>query len=164
MFGKALKLREELERRAVLLVFVPDLASPWAREVLAQLQAHVQAFDLAGVGLYAISPSPLTAAQDFVPRYHLLFPLIADSDRRIHGLYNVKAGGPRALLSSAGPAALRRAAVALKRGVGRPSRGLFSPVQAFVLGQDGRVHSHFSARSLFEELPLEDLLAKAQEP
>ena len=81
VFGKRLLLQKEAQTRPLVLVFVPGLASPVARNHLASLQSRVADFDLAGVGLYALTPSTLVSAQDFVPRHHLLFPLIADKDR-----------------------------------------------------------------------------------
>lgn len=162
VFGKRLALQHEAQIRPIVLVFVPGLASPVARNGLAVLQAHVADFDLAGVGLYALTPSSLTSAQDFVPRHHLLFPLIADSDRSVHRLYGVGRLGPIQALRSLQPESLRQGAATLRQGAGLGLRGTFRAARGFVVGRGGLILHTYCSRTLFEPLPVEELLDVAK--
>lgn len=161
VFGKMLSLQEEAKQRPVVLVFVPGLSSPIARNVLAALQARVADFDLAGVGLYALTPSTLTSAQDFVPRHHLLFPLIADSDRSIHRLFGVGRLGPKQAARSLQPESLKQGVSALRQGAGFQIRGTIRSTSAFVVSRGGHLAHIHCGRSLFDSLPVDELLRKA---
>ena len=162
VFGKRLALQQEAQKRPIVLVFVPGLASPVARNALAALQVHVAEFDLAGVGLYALTPSTLISAQDFVPRHHLLFPLIADSDRSIHRLYGVGRLGPKQVLRSLQPESLKQGAATLRQGAGFGLRGTFRAARGFVVGRGGLILHSYCSRSLFQPLPVEELLEAAR--
>lgn len=162
VFGKRLLLQEEAKKRPLVLVFVPGLASPVARNILAALQAMVADFDLAGVGLYAITPSTLVSAQDFVPRHHLLFPLIADSERSIHRLYGAGRMGPKQAIRSLQPESLKQGAAALRQGAGFGVRGTLRGACGFVVGRGGLLLHTYSARTLFEPIPLDQLLEAAR--
>ena len=131
-----------------------------ARNHLASLQSRVADFDLAGVGLYALTPSTLVSAQDFVPRHHLLFPLIADPERSIHRLYGAGRMGPRQALQSLQPEGLKqeRSASSGSR-VGRPRNPPGSPR---LCGRAWSLLLHLLCPSLFEPLPIDELLAVAQ--
>ena len=162
VFGKRLLLQKEAQTRPLVLVFVPGLASPVARNHLASLQSRVADFDLAGVGLYALTPSTLVSAQDFVPRHHLLFPLIADPERSIHRLYGAGRMGPRQALRSLQPESLKQGAAALRQGAGLGVRGTLRGARGFVVGRGGLLLHTYCAPSLFEPLPIDELLAVAK--
>jgi len=145
-----------------VLVFLPSLGSPVARSILASLQSRVEDFDLAGVGLYALTRSGLRAAQDFVPRHHLLFPLIADPEGRIFSLYGLSRLGLVQAFSSLDPRRAKKGLGDARYGLGRPERGLLQAPCAFAIGTGGTVKLAYSGRSLWEAPPLDALLAKAR--
>lgn len=158
IFGRHLSLDEACRARPLVLVFVPSLSSPLTRACLAQVQEMVPEFDLAGVGLFALTRSSVRAAQDFVPRYHLRFPLIADPSGAIFSQYGLQRLRPKQALNSLHPRALREGLQALRFGVGLPEKLLLSPPAAFAIAQGGRIaHAHLG-RSMIGSLPLETLL------
>lgn len=161
-FGRHVSLDEACRERPMVLIFVPSLGSAVSRACLAQVQEKVSAFDLAGVGLVGLTRSTLRATQDFVPRYHLRFPLIADPEGTIFSLYGVDRVGVKQALNSLRPSALKQGLQALRFGVGVPEKALFCPPAAFAIAQGGQIcHAHIG-RSLVSTLPLQLLLAKAE--
>lgn len=78
VFGLPLHVGTPAQRAPAVVCFLRHLGSPPTRAALARLQAAMPAFDHAGVDLIAVSASGLPLARDFVPRHHLLFPLLCD--------------------------------------------------------------------------------------
>lgn len=66
------------EGRPVALVFLRSLGCPLTREAVFRMQDREGDFHLAGARLAAFTPSPLAVGRDFVPRNHLLYPLVCD--------------------------------------------------------------------------------------
>jgi peroxiredoxin len=161
IFGKALSIREHSQNKGLVLVFLPSLGSPVARSCVSALQQRVAEFELADVGLYALTRSAAVAAQDFVPRYHLLFPLIADPEGRFFSLYGLGSLGPKQALSSLRPKRLRAGLQGFRHGIGRPEKGLFCSPAAFAIGRGGQITMAHVGYSLWEPLPLETLLLRA---
>ena len=159
IFGRHLSLDSACTDRPLVLVFVPSLSSALTRASLAQVQEMVPAFDLAGVGLFALTRSSVRAAQDFVPRYHLRFPLIADPEGAIFSQYGLQRLRPKQALNSLRPGALKQGLQALRFGVGLPEKILLSPPAAFAVAQGGRIAQVHLLRSMTGSLPLETLLA-----
>jgi peroxiredoxin len=161
-FGLHFSLNDACRERPLVLIFVPSLGSAISRACLAQVQEMVSAFDLAGVGLVGLTRSTLRATQDFVPRYHLRFPLIADPQGAIFSQYGVDRLGLKQALNSLRLGALKQGIQALRFGVGLPEKALFWPPAAFAIAQGGLIcHTHIS-RSLVSTLPLPLLLTKAE--
>lgn len=98
IFGYPVEIPKGLESGPVVLCFVPFLGSPFARRTLALLQERFADFDRRGIRIVAITQTELTAARDFVPRYHLLYPLITDPEGSIQELFDIQTD--RYLLSS----------------------------------------------------------------
>ena len=80
VFGLHFDLAERLQSYPVALVFVRYLDDVAARESLAAVQNYYRDFDLHGVHVLAITRSSLDTAWDFVPRYHVLYPVYCDPD------------------------------------------------------------------------------------
>ncbi|MED5371095.1 MAG: redoxin domain-containing protein [Myxococcota bacterium] len=157
VFGLPVRLPDP--ERTQLVVFVRSLSSPLTREALFQLQARHGDFDVEGVQVVAISDSDLELARDFVPRHHLLYPLITDPEQALFEAWGV--GGAKPLsgrLRGLGVASIRGAVRALRHGHGPiERRQLRLPAQLVLKG--GRVvHAHYGAH--VGELPdLDALLA-----
>jgi peroxiredoxin len=162
VFGVPLSVSEDSQSQPLVLVFVPSLGSAVARSLLAQVQEWVAPFDLAGVRLLAFTRSSARAAQDFVPRYHLRFPLVADPDGVFFSQYGVGVLRPKQFVSSLRPGAIKEGLQALRFGIGVPEKALFSPPAAFSIAQGGVISHVHIGPNLWSSLPLETLLAKAQ--
>ena len=119
----------------MVICFVRSLGKPLTREALALLQEHWPRFDLAGVTVVAVTDSEPPVAQDFVPRNHLLFPVICDPD---HELF--------------------RAFRALRHGHGPVERKQLKLPAEFVVAPDGRLlYTHYG-RSMTDVPDVDALL------
>ena len=128
-----------------VVCFVRGLSSPFSREALALLQEHWARFDVEGFGVLAVTSSKLRPAQDFVPRHHLLFPLVVDPELELFKAFQV--GGDKALVGTlrglAGGGA-RRALKALRHGHGALERGQLQLPAEFVVAPDGQLlYAHY---------------------
>lgn len=140
VFGVPVRIPDDLARGPIALAFVGPLSSPLTRASLNELQAAFAALDRAGVRLVAVSPSSVDEARDYVPRYHLLFPLLLDADRAIARRYGVDADASGlSALAGLRPALLSRALHSLPLGVGFKTQALGARVALFLLDRDGRV-------------------------
>ena len=123
--------------RPVVLVFVRHLGCPYARETIWRLQESVGRVNLAGARLAVVARAGLNTARDFVPRHHVLFPVVADLDGVLFQLYRVPRyrflKGTVASLASTRPPDLLRP---LLRGAGKPSGPVDQLPAEFVV--DGR--------------------------
>jgi peroxiredoxin len=90
IFGYPVEIPQGLTDGPIVLCFVPYLGSPFARRTLATLQERFADFDRRGIRLVAVTQTELEAARDFVPRFHLLYPLITDPDGALQALYDIQ--------------------------------------------------------------------------
>ena len=118
VFGLELDLEELTSSRPLALVFVGSLGSEQGMRILMSLQSQCSEFEREGVGLLAVTSSGLLLARDFVPRHHLLFPLIADPDGELAEAYQVGDAGLRHLLQGWSPAGLRSRLRLFQQGLG----------------------------------------------
>lgn len=117
--------------RPLVLAFVGSLASPFTRRWLSMLQERFADFDRSGARVAAIARADEIAAQDFVPRFHLLFPLAVDPDGDIAAQYGV--GVDRMLLGSLRHGLLGELRGALGHGVGWGRGSIRTLPAAFVI-------------------------------
>lgn len=110
----------------------------------------------------AITDSKAELAQDFVPRYHVLAPVVCDPDQALFEQYGVGGHNPvLGRLRGLGVANVRGAFRALKHGVGPiERRQLRLPAQFLI--QDGQVLAARYAQSVGEDLALDEMLAAFQ--
>lgn len=160
VFGLEFEVPPPEGGRPVVLCFVRHFASPFAREAMARIQARYPDFDRAGVPLLVITRTGLTEARDFVPRHHVLAPVMVDPDGELHNRYGV--GQDRllrgTLRSAADPTVLRAAMEAVQHGHGRPHPLVTQLPAQFVVAPGGRVaHAHLG-RGIFEQPDLDALL------
>lgn len=144
----------------LVLCFVRHLGSPFARQTLAELQGRFADFDRAGARVVAISHCGLTTARDFVPRHHLLFPLVADVDGALHKRFGL--GHDRWFIQTMkGVARIpwRRTVRALRQGVGATGGPIRQLSAEFVVGRDGRLAHASYACHVFAGPDLDALLA-----
>ena len=141
-----------------LVLFVGHLVEARARALLSGLQARVKEAESRRVGLVAITSATEALASDFVPRYHLLVPLVVDPDGVLHQDYGVPQrtglrARARAVLGGSPDGWME----ALTLGLGGEALAGWRPA-AFRLGPDGRVLAAQSEEDGVE-LDLDGLLA-----
>ncbi len=118
VFGYDVDVAAITEKQPMAICFLQHTNSSLARRAAADLQAAYRGFDLAGVFLVAVSPTGLKVARDFVPRFHVLFPVIADPERRLFDLFQVDRAGRREALKNLKPSLLVETARHLQQGFG----------------------------------------------
>ncbi|MCP4810809.1 MAG: redoxin domain-containing protein [Proteobacteria bacterium] len=146
-------------RYSTVICFVRGLGSPLTREALSLLQDRWAEFDELGHRIVAITDSPASMAQDFVPRYHVLFPVICDPGQELFKLYEVGghielAGNLRGLAGSA-----RSAFRALRHGHGPLERNHLKLPAQFCVASDGRLTHARYGRAMTDVPEIDDLLA-----
>lgn len=160
VFGLPVDLKDATERGPVLLVFTRSLASPVSRTLLARLQEAYPRLDAAGVRVVAVTTSALEPARDFVPRHHLLFPLVCDPTGELFRRFDVPKDGAASALVRAIPT-LPKLAGALALGHGTPEREAWGQrPAAFVLDRGGRVRERWVGTGVWD-LPDLDALQES---
>lgn len=146
----------------MVLCFVRSLSNPLTREALAILQNHWARFDVEGIQVVAVTDSALDVARDFVPRYHVLFPVVCDPEHELFSAFEV--GGDAALAGTVRALAgggVRSAFRALRHGHGPLERKQLKLPAEFVVAPDGRLlYSHYG-RSMTDVPDVDELLAAA---
>jgi peroxiredoxin len=146
-----------------VLLFIRQLGDPFARQTVAEVQERYADFDREGIRLATITQTDLLAARDFVPRYHVLCPMVTDPDGELQQLYAIEQDrwltqSLRAMLKSS-PSRLKDA---LNRGVGKPSGPARQLSAEFVIDREGRLaHSRY-AGSITSGPDLDQLLQIAK--
>lgn len=146
-------------RYSTVLCFVRGLGSPLTREALALLQERWSDFDVLGHQVVAVTDSPPRIAQDFIPRYHVLFPVICDPEQHLFKTFEVGghielAGNLRGLAGSA-----RSALRALRHGHGALERNHLKLPAQFCIAPDGRLTYARYGRAMTDVPEIDDLLA-----
>lgn len=160
VFGLPIRIPADLSRGPVAIAFVGPLCSPLARAALAELQAAFPDLDRAGVRVFAVSPSSFVEASDFVPRNHLLFPLLLDEDRAIAARFGVADDvGLTGALASLRPELASRALRSLRLGAGLRRGALGAAVALFLIDRSGGIALARRSRGPFEGLDLAALTA-----
>ncbi len=147
-------------RGAHLVVFTGHLVSQRARKLLQAMQARVREADSKGVTLVAITSASEDLASDYVPRYHVLFPLIVDPDGVLHQEWGVpRVDGVRRWTRALAGGSPDGWMEALTLGLGREAVDPWCPAAFLVSPEGALVASQVEAGS--EKVSLDDLLARA---
>ena len=137
-FGRALSLPDDLEDGPLVVVWLGGVSTPDTRAAVATLQEASAELDRAGVRLIAISTSALARVQDFVSRFHVLFPVVSDANTRLREQFGVGPGAPSDLARG-----LARDVRRLSRGGpwgrGWVEPGAYAPAACLVLSEKGEV-------------------------
>jgi peroxiredoxin len=143
------------------IVFLRSLSGWVAREAVARVTAAFSRFDEAGVRVVAVTRCDLELARDFVPREHVLFPVVVDETGAWFDAFGV--GRDRGLLGTlARPTLLPNLAAALGRGRAKPDGGYDQLGAEVLVGADGIVRHARYARSVLELPDVEGLWDAAQ--
>ncbi|MDP6934771.1 MAG: redoxin domain-containing protein [Myxococcota bacterium] len=155
IFGLPLKIPAELAMGPLVVCFVRPLGSPLARQTLSELQEAFPQLDRVGARLLAVTDAPLLMARDFVPRHHLLFPVVVGASGALGQAFGVEPiPGMRSRV--AGPAGVRRALRSLQHG-GWPSGPGVLPA-SFVLGRQGTLLHVRYGRTIYEPPAVSEFL------
>ncbi len=141
-----------------ILVFLRGLGSPSTRKMLSEIQARHQELD--GIQVVQFTTSTLELAQDYVPRNHMLLPLVTDAELRHYAAYGVgrDRGFMKTLLDLPGLASMP-ARLAFGLGAHHPPYDQLPA--AFVVGADGGLRYCWTGRSIWDLPDLDVLIAAA---
>ena len=142
-----------------ILVFLRGLGSPSTRKMLGEIQDRHQ--DLDGIQVVQFTPSPLEPARDYVPRHHMLHPLVVDPTGEHYRTYGVgrDRGFVRTLLDLPGLATMPGR---LSFGLGAHHPPFDQLPGAFVVDREGRLRYCWIGRSIWNLPDLDVLIAAAQ--
>lgn len=139
VFGTALDLPDTLAVGPIVVVFVGGLSTPHTRGILAALQDVYGDLDRNGIRLVGVTSSDLDRARDFVPRYHVLFPLVVDPEGTLRQCFGLDTASGMASTLRGLVDEVRHARDIVRLGRGWFEPGASAPPGWFVLGVDGRV-------------------------
>lgn len=148
--------------RPLVVCFVRSLAGGLARAALEALQEAWPRFDAAGIDVVVVTRCDLTLARDWVPRNHLLVPLVVDSDGHLSDEWQVghDSGLVKSLVSLR-PSGVRALGRALLKGYARPDGDWGRLPADFVIGPDLRLRYVRYGRSVLDQPDLEAIWAAA---
>jgi peroxiredoxin len=141
-----------------ILVFLRGLGSPSTRKMLGEIQDRHRELD--GLQVVQFTTSPLELARDYVPRHHMLHPLVVDTTGEHYRAYGVgqDRGFVRTLLDLPG---LAHMPARLSFGLGAHHPPFDQLPGAFVVGRDGKLCYCWIGRSIWNLPDLDVLLAAA---
>ena len=148
----------------LVLLFIRHLGDPFARQTIVEAQARYADFDRRGIKLAAVTQTDLTFARDFVPRNHVLFPIVTDPEGHLQRLYGIDRD-PYLLdsLKAALTGCKSRLVAALQMGHGKKA-GPFRQLPAeFVIDTNGSlVYAHYG-QSITDGPNIDQLLEAASD-
>lgn len=144
-----------------VLLFLRPMSSAHSRAVVTQVQAMNQKFD--GIQVVQFTRSLPENINDFVPRHHVLRPIVNDVEGVWYERYGVGRDRNliRTLLDLPGWSRLPNQ---LRFGMGRPEGFHDQLSAAFVVGQDGLLRFVWYGNSIFDTPDPELLLQVARSP
>jgi len=138
VFGRALSLPDDLASGPIGVVCLGGVSTPDTRAAVATLQDASAQLDRLGVRLVVLCTSGDDRVREFVSRYHVLFPMVADPSLELRRTFGLQAGGlmdgMRGLARE-----LSRPGRSLRIGRGWLEEGAYTPAACFLLGADGAV-------------------------
>ena len=160
VFGRPFHLDQVRARGSVVVGFLGALSSAATLQNLARLTEVWPQVDAKAGGLVVVTRSPLETARDFVPRHHVLFPMLVDESGELCAAWGVQAAtGAGAVWVRARPALLSRALSVLRNGQPLPEAHVDQAPAAFVVGKDGVVRHAWYGGSVGALVPAEALWA-----
>lgn len=145
--------------RPLIVLFLRSLSGSIARAVVPRVHAVLPRVEAAGGTVVAFTRCDLTLARDFVPREHVLFPVVVESDPRRFEAWGVgrDAGLRRSALALLTPGGIAAASAVLGSGRARPDGGVDQLAAGFRLDADGRIEEAWYGRTIWELPDLESL-------
>jgi len=124
---------DEYRGQPVVLVFYPGDNTPVCTKQLTAYTDDIADFTSLGCQVLAISPQGVDSHEQFAGKHHFAFPLLADTDKKVFGLYG--ALGPigfprRSVFVIGGDGVIRYAHRAIAGLTFRPASELVEAVRA----------------------------------
>lgn len=162
VFGRPVDVEEHTTRYPLVICFVSSLGSPLTRQTMTDLLANYAQFDVVGAQVVAVTRSAATVCQDYVPRHHVLFPVVSDPAGEFYAQYQVSSRDWKSTVKALDPRSVRKAMNSIKLGVGKPERGTSQLPAEFVVAPGGEI-AHARYGTAVSDIPnVELLLAAAQ--
>ncbi len=162
VFGLPFDLTRAQARGPVLVAFWSALSNAGTLRNLSALTEAWPRADAEGGGIVAVTRSPLEAARDFVPRHHVLFPVLVDERGTFFESWGVsRATGLAAALVRVRPEPLRRALSVLRNGQPLPEAHADQLPAAFLVGRDGIVRKAWQGSGVDDVIPMETTWGEA---
>ena len=147
-------------RRPLVVVFLRDVRSPMTRAAIADLTDIWPELDREGIGAVAVVQGSERDVRDFVPRHHVLFPVLHGDDA-LYAAWGVRTASPRELARSLAPSGLRQVARALETGMGFSTRGVAQLMAGCVIDPGGTLAMTWHGTRVTDAIPAADLRAAA---
>lgn len=161
VFGADIDTESICRDQALALVFLRHPGSAVTRHVALSLHQIWPDLDVADVALVAVIEGDLAAIRDFVPRYHIKYPVVAD-DGGLYESFGVPRDGMlRKTLLSLRPDSIRGYVECLQAGRGLIHGPYDRLMSAVVVAPGGQVAWRWDASSLFERLDVDEFRAQA---
>jgi peroxiredoxin len=140
VFGLPFALDRARHRGSVAVAFLAALSARATHQNLAALTSIWPRVDAEAGGIVVVSASPLETARDFVPRHHVLFPMLVDETGEAASAWGVgRARGLSAAIRRARPTFVHNAMSVWRNGQPLPERNVDQLPAIFVVNPDGRV-------------------------
>lgn len=163
VFGRPVDLDQLTARRPVVLVFLRAATATQSRIAVETLHELMPRLDAEGIPLIGFLRGGRESVYDFVPRHHVLFPVVWDETGEWYAAYGVQEDKMYlGTLRHAGAGVLRSAIAALGEGRGPIEDGNNVLPAELVIGPGRRVvYAHY-ADSILHQPNLEDLWEACQ--
>jgi thioredoxin-dependent peroxiredoxin len=86
---QSIELKDFKNKKTVVLYFYPRADTPGCTKEACGFRDALADYDNARVAILGISPDPVEDVQKFSDKFHLNFPLLADSDHKVAEEYGV---------------------------------------------------------------------------
>lgn len=160
VFGLPFNLATVRARGAVAVVFLASLTTRATQENLQRLTGIWPRIDSEAGGMVLITRSPLESARDFVPRHHVLFPVLVDDSGEASAAWGVgKVGGLAATLLRARPAFLKNALSVWRNGQALPEAHTDQLPASFAVTREGLVSWAWRGTAVNDRLDAEAVWA-----
>jgi peroxiredoxin Q/BCP len=87
--GKNISLSDYKNKQAVVLYFYPKDDTPGCTKEACSFRDFVKEFDEAGAVILGVSIDSIASHEKFSTKFHLPFPLLADTDKTVSTAYGV---------------------------------------------------------------------------
>jgi peroxiredoxin len=163
VFGLPVDVEANTSRYPLVICFVSGLGNPLTRQTFADLAEKFAEFDVVGIQVAVVTRSGLDVARDYVPRHHVLFPVVSDPSGDLYTQYQVGGQDWKSAVKALDPRSVRRAMRSMKLGVGKPERGTMHLPAEFVVAPGGGIAYVRYGTAVNDILNVDTLLTAAKE-
>lgn len=163
IFGLEIDTASIVRDTALAVVFFRYSGSASARRTAMELHEVWPDLDLHDVGLVGVMEGKLDNLRDFVPRYHIKYPVVHDPEGELYDQWGVQRDTAlrRSLPSLLSPSTLREYADTLQAGRGLIDGPFDRLPAAVVVAPGGKVAWRWDAASIADRLDVHELAEQA---